>query len=124
MCIRDRLPSGAMVFQIPIMEFPESPVPGLSPYDHLRPYLFSDHLRYSFGSMKGREDTMWQKDLSKLSLEDAVKKLREFGFQAILINRNGFSDKAKGFLGSLAGMGFSQVIESPAGDLVCVVLAP
>lgn len=116
------LPAGAMVFQIPIMEFPEAPVPGLSPYDHLRPYLFSDHLRFSFGSMKGREDTRWQKELAKLSLGDAVKKLRELGFQAILINRNGFPDKAKGFLESLAGMGFSQVIESPAGDLVCVLL--
>ena len=116
------LPPGAMVFQIPIMEFPESPSPGLSPYDHLRPYLFTKHLRYSFGSMKGREDTQWQRDLTKLSLEDAVKKLRELGFRAILINRNGFPDKAKGFLQSLSTLGHSQLIESPAGDLVCVVL--
>ena len=58
------LPPGAMVFQIPIMDFPESPAPGLSPYDHLRPYLFSNRLRYSFGSMKGREDTLWQRSKS------------------------------------------------------------
>ena len=118
------LPSGAMVFQIPIMEFPESPVPGLSPYDHLRPYLFSNRLRYSFGSMKGREDTQWQRDLTNLSLADAVAKLRGLGFRAILINRNGFPDKAKGFLQSLSTLGQSQLIESPAGDLVCVVLPP
>ena len=117
------LPPGAMVFQIPIMEFPESPVAGLSPYDHLRPYLFSKHLRYSFGSMKGREDTQWQRDLTSLSLADAVAKLRGMGFRAILINRNGFPDKAKGFLQSLSTLGQSQLIESPAGDLVCVVLA-
>ena len=117
------LPPGAMVFQIPIMEFPESPAPGLSPYDHLRPYLFSNRLRYSFGSMKGREDTQWQRDLTNLSLADAVAKLRGMGFRAILINRNGFPDKAKGFLQSLSTLGHSQVIESPAGDLVCVVLA-
>jgi hypothetical protein len=118
------LPPGAMVFQIPIMEFPESPAPGLSPYDHLRPYLFSNRLRYSFGSMKGREDTRWQKDLANLSLEEAVARLRGLGFRAILINRNGFPDKAKGFLQSLSTLGHSQLIESPAGDLVCVVLAP
>ena len=117
------LPPGAMVFQIPIMEFPESPAPGLSPYDHLRPYLFSNCLRYSFGSMKGREDTRWQKDLVNLSLEDAVAKLRGLGFRAILVNRNGFPDKAKGFLQSLSALGHSQLIESSAGDLVCVVLA-
>jgi len=117
------LPPGAMVFQIPIMEFPESPVQGLSPYDHLRPYLFSNHLRYSFGSMKGREDTRWQRDLTSLSLADAVAKLRGMGFRAILINRNGFPDKAKGFLQSLSTLGHSRLIESPAGDLVCVVFA-
>jgi phosphoglycerol transferase len=116
------LPSEAMVFQLPIMEFPESPVPGLSPYDHLRPYLFSKNLRYSFGSMKGRKDTQWQKELTKLSLEGAVEKLQKLGFQAIMINRNGFPDKAKVFLDFLSGMGFSNVIESSAGDLACVLL--
>jgi len=117
------LPPGAMVFQIPIMEFPESPAPGLSPYDHLRPYLFSKNLRYSFGSMKGRSDTQWQKDLAKLSPEHAVAKLRSLGFQAILISRNGLPDKGNGILKSLAGMGFKNGIESSAGDLVCVVLS-
>jgi hypothetical protein len=48
------LPAGAMVFQLPIMEFPEVPAPGVPPYDHFRPYLFSKQLRFSFGSMKGR----------------------------------------------------------------------
>ena len=120
--IESSLPAGAMIFQIPIMDFPESPVPGLSPYDHLRPYLYSKHLRYSFGSMKGRKDTQWQKDLSKLSLENAVTKLRELGFQAILINRNGIPEKAKGLVQSLATMGYPSVIDSAAGDLVCVLL--
>lgn len=118
------LPRGAMVFQLPIMDFPESPVRGLSPYDHLRPYLFSKSLRFSFGSMKGREDTLWQKELEKLPLEGAVAKLREMGFRAILINRNGFPDRAKGFLESLQAGGHVRIIESSAGDLVGVVLEP
>jgi hypothetical protein len=118
------LPPGAMVFQLPIMEFPEAPVAGLSPYDHLRPYLFSKSLRFSFGSMKGREDSQWQKNLASLTLDAAVAKLRSLGFQAILINRNGFPDKAKGMIQSLSTMGNSRVIESAAGDLVCVLLSP
>ncbi len=120
--MEEALPAGAMVFQLPIMEFPESPVPGLSPYDHLRPYLFSKSLRFSFGSMKGRADTQWQGELAKSSFGEAVGKMREMGFQAILINRNGFSDKARGILKSLSDLGFSRTIESPAGDLVCVIL--
>lgn len=115
------LPPGAMVFQLPIMEFPESPVPGLSPYDHLRPYLFSKNLRFSFGSMKGRMDSQWQKNLGKLSPQEAVEKLRAMGFQAVLINRKGFPDKGEGVLKSLSEMGYSNVIESSADDLVCVI---
>ncbi len=118
------LPAGAMVFQIPIMEFPEAPAPGLSPYDHLRPYLFSKSLRFSFGSMKGREDTQWQNDLAKLSFEDALKKIRSLGFQALLINRKGFQDGGKGMLESLQRMGFSNVIEDSSANLVCVLLPP
>jgi len=117
------LPSGAMVFQIPIMEFPESPVPGLSPYDQLRPYLFSKSLRFSFGSMKGRSDTQWQKDLQKIPLPDAVSKIRSMGFQAILISRNGFPDKGQGILKALADMGYKTVIDSPAGDMTCVLFS-
>ena len=45
-----RLPAQAMVFQIPVMDFPESPGPNIGSYDHFRPYLYSNHLRYSFGS--------------------------------------------------------------------------
>jgi len=120
--MESELPAGSMIFQIPIMDFPESPVPGLSPYDQLRPYLYSKNLRYSFGSMKGRNDTQWQRDLAKLPLEAAVAKLRELGFQAILISRNGLPDKAKGLLQSLANMGCTKVIDSSAGDLTCVVL--
>ena len=118
------LPKAAMVFQLPIMEFPEGPVPGVPSWDHFRPYIFSKFLRYSFGAMKGRPEARWQKDLTALTLDAAVAKLRAMGFRAILINRNGFPDKAKGFLQSLSTLGQSQVIESPAGDLVCVILPP
>jgi phosphoglycerol transferase len=118
------LPPGAMVFQIPIMQFPESPAPGLSPYDQLRPYLFSHTLRFSFGSMKGRDDTRWQADLVGVPFEDAVRKLKDLGFQALLISRNGLPDKGSGLVKTLAGMGYRNLIESAAGDLVCVLLPP
>ena len=54
------LPEQAMVFQLPVMEFPEAPVLGLLPYDHFRPYLYSKTLRFSFGSVKGRDRDKWQ----------------------------------------------------------------
>jgi phosphoglycerol transferase len=113
-----------MVFQLPIMEFPESPAPGVPPYDHFRPYLFSKHLRYSFGSMKGRQQDVWQKELARLpSFEQIVAALKDRGFSAIYINRNGFPDRAKGIEEKLLDMGYSRPpIRNATGDLVCILL--
>jgi phosphoglycerol transferase len=117
------LPPNAMVFQLPIMEFPESPAPGVPPYDHLRPYLYSRQLRFSFGSMKGRPRDQWQQDLAKVPFEKAIEEIRGRGFAAISINRNGFPDKGKQFEEKLRGMGFEKpVIDSATGDLVCIPL--
>jgi phosphoglycerol transferase len=122
--MENALPPGAMVFQLPIMEFPESPAPGVPPYDHFRPYLFSKHLRYSFGSMKGRQQDVWQKELARLpSFEQIVAALKDRGFSAIYINRNGFPDRAKGIEEKLLDMGYSRPpIRNATGDLVCILL--
>ena len=117
------LPAGAMIFQLPIMEYPEAPVPGMTPYDHFRPYLYSKNLRYSFGSMKGRPREAWQKELSKRSLEEAVAEIKKRGFAAISINRNGFPDRALPIEKALRAMGYTQPpIVSASGDLVCIPL--
>ncbi|MFN9273367.1 MAG: hypothetical protein ACK6DO_10140, partial [Planctomycetia bacterium] len=108
------LPANAMVFQLPVMDFPESPIPGVPPYDHFRPYLYSKQLRFSFGSMKGREREKWQQQLQNVlvagatpdqeaqkirfntdNVRRAVDELKKLGFAAIYINRNGFPDRGK-----------------------------
>ncbi len=136
------LPDGAMVFQMPVMEFPESPAPGVPPYDHFRPYLFSKNLRYSFGSMKGRDREKWQPQLQAKFFEGAtvdqqagmirvnpgnaraaVAELERLGFSAIYINRNGFPDRGKGIEEALLDMGFTKPpIRNAIGDLACIVL--
>ena len=42
---------------------PRDSAPGVSSYDHFRPYLYSRSLRFSFGSMKGRDREKWQQQL-------------------------------------------------------------
>lgn len=117
------LPKGAMVFQLPIMAFPESPGPGVAAYDHLRPYLYSHHLRYSFGSARGRAEADWQMELGKKSLKDALSTIKKQGFSAVYINRNGFPDRGKGIEDALLEMGHGKApIRSDAGDLTCIVL--
>src|SRR5262249_20589825 len=82
------LPEGAMVFQVPVMVFPEMPAPGLSSYEHFRPYLYSRSLHFSFGSVKGRDRERWQHQLSQVPLEKAVQEIKDRGFAAIYVNRN------------------------------------
>ncbi len=51
-----RLPQGAAVFQLPVMEFPESPpIASMYDYEPFRPYLWSKTLRFSYGAHKGAE---------------------------------------------------------------------
>ena len=136
------LPTGAMVFQLPVMDFPESPIPGVPPYDHFRPYIFSKQLRFSFGSHKGREREKWQQQLQNVlvagatpdqesqkirfntdNVRRAVDELKKLGFAAIYINRNGFPDRGKGLEDVLLELGYSKPpIRNATGDLVCIVL--
>jgi hypothetical protein len=136
------LPDGAMVFQLPVMEFPESPIPGVPPYDHFRPYIFSNDLRFSFGTHKGRERDQWQQQLQNVlvggaapdqeakkirfnvdNVRRAVDELKRLGFKAIYINRNGFPDRGKGLEEALLELGYDKPpIRNATGDLMCVLL--
>jgi len=123
--VETALPPGAMVFQLPIMEFPESPIPGIGTYDQLRPYIFSKHLRWSFGAIKGRPKEDWLKTLPAKELKEAVADIRSHGFSAILLHRNGFPDKGRAIEGAVVEMtGPKSLLRSDEGDLSCIILDP
>ncbi len=119
-----RLPPHAMVFQLPIMAFPEGPVSGVGSYDHFRPYLYSHTLRFSFGSDKGRPQADWQRDLPRMPFLDAVHQLEDEGFSALYVNRNGFADKGEFLIKTLQSAGLNDLIENDRGTLFCVLLKP
>lgn len=89
--IESSLPSGAMIFQLPYVPFPESrPVNEMYDYEHLRGYLHSHTLRWSYGTMKGREIDAWQWQVTHLPLPEMVRQLAAAGFQGIYIDRDGY----------------------------------
>ena len=55
--VEQRLPPGAMVFQLPITDFPEIAPSnrGFGSYDQLRPYLVSHTVQWSHAAIKGRD---------------------------------------------------------------------
>lgn len=122
--LEEKLPSGSMVLQLPLMDFPESPAPGLTPYEHMRPYLFSNSLRFSFGALKGSPQWQWQQKLSELGPEEAFDFIREKGFAAVYVNRKGFPDGGKSLLNFFQEKSGGLLMESAAGDLAVVILEP
>ncbi len=120
-----KLPPAAMIFQLPVMPYPEStPVQGVQAYEHLRPYFFSKRLRFSFGSNKGRPREDWQQEVEKLPPAEMARTLERYGFAALYVNRKGFSDQGQGLLKQLAEAGKGQVIEDAAREQICVLLNP
>jgi hypothetical protein len=121
--MEEALPREAMVFQLPIMEFPEGPVAGVPPYDHFRPYLYSKSLRFSFGSAKGRNREKWQQQVSQMPIDKALKEIKDRGFAAIYVNRNGFPDRGKSIEDALLEMGYRKPpLSNGSGDLACILL--
>jgi hypothetical protein len=115
--IEERLPAGAMVFQLPYRPFPE--VPGLermADYDHMRGYLHSDDLRWSYGFMKARPGDP-SPALAEESTEQMVRDVAAAGYEGIYVDRFGYADNAAKLEGELVAATGEQPLVSPNGRL-------
>ncbi|MGQ0823979.1 MAG: hypothetical protein ACT4OX_02925 [Actinomycetota bacterium] len=80
----------ASVFQLPVVPYPENPpVNHMTDYDHLRGYLHSDSLSWSYGGVKGREDA-WQQRLADLPLDEQPDAIVLAGFDGVWLDRAGY----------------------------------
>lgn len=121
--LEGRLAQGAMVFQLPVMAFPEAaPQHQLGDYEHFRPYLATQSLRFSYGSLRGRSRARWQRDAATLPTPEFVDKLESYGFGAVYFSRRGFPDGGEKLLQELEEMGRTDRVEK--GDQVAVFLRP
>src|SRR5262249_13057661 len=67
------LPTGVAVFQLPYVEYPEAAEVGeIHGYFQSVGYLYSDHLRWSFGTSKGRPAAVLCAATAGLSPEELV----------------------------------------------------
>jgi hypothetical protein len=123
--LEGRLPPGAMVFQLPVMMFPESPPAHLlADYEHFRPYLATESLRFSYGMLRGRSRGRWQRDAETLPTDEFVRKLERYGFAALYFNRSGFPDRGEKLLRDLKEMGRTERMDGKLGEQVVVMLQP
>jgi phosphoglycerol transferase len=102
-----RLPKTAMVFQLPVVDFPEhSAVEHLSGNDLIKEgYLHSKSLRWSAGGVRGR-DGEWQFPAAALPIRDLVRGISAIGFTGLTLDRYGYPHSGKaevGYLDALLG---------------------
>ncbi len=121
--LESRVVPGAMIFELPVMPFPEHPpIYGMGDYENFRPYLYTSSLRYSYGTDKGRGDAEWQERIAKMSPNRMVSELEHYGFSAVIVNRKGFEDKGNKLIGELSRLQGSPLVVSP--ELVAFQLQP
>ena len=123
--LEDRLPKGAMVFQLPIMMFPEAEPRGqLGDYEHFRPFLASSSLRFNYGALRGRTRARWQREVEERPTVELLRRIEHYGFAALYLNRLGFADRGEKLLAELRTLGRTNAIEGPLGEEVVVLLEP
>ncbi|HKR21915.1 MAG TPA: hypothetical protein VJS17_04930, partial [Pyrinomonadaceae bacterium] len=110
------VPSGSMVFQLPYVPFPEAPpVHGMLDYDHLKAYLHSKSLRWSYGAIRGREGDEWQKSVASLPVPEFLQSLAFAGFNGVYVDRHGYEDKGAAIESELATALGSTAVTSQSG---------
>ena len=90
--LESRLPADAMVFQLPFRTYmTDTGVARMGSYEHLRLYMVSRRLRWSFPAFSD-EQVAWMKSAERLDPERLPYQLAFEGFAAIVIDRYGYWD--------------------------------
>ena len=122
--IESKLSAGAMIFQMPVAEFPEvGPIGQMGDYEHFRPYLHSRKLRFSYGNTKGRTRDAWQREAVALGVPYLVEALEKYGFSAVWINRNAYADRGAAIVAGFTEAGRTDLLAETV-DFVCIALSP
>jgi phosphoglycerol transferase len=122
--IESDLGAGAAVFQMPYVFFPEAGmIVGTGPYDQVRGWLHADSLRWSWGSVRGR-DGDWQGALVRLPAPEALDALTAVGFTGLMIDRAGYDDHGAGIEAEYTRTLAQEPQVSPDGRLLFYDLQP
>ncbi len=121
--IEKQIPQG-MVFQLPIMPFPENGgIHKMYDYELFRGYLYSHTLKWSYGAMRGRMPIQWQQWVGLAPEAEMLRQLSYAGFSGIYINRKGYPDRGARLERNLTTLLQQAPLESQDGDLIFYQIA-
>jgi len=117
--IEASIPANSMIFQLPYIQFPEVPrVEKMYDYDHLRGYVHSKNLRWSFGTIKNRDTDRAQQRVASLPPEQLVQELVFGGFTGLYLDRLGYQDQGAAMEAEFSKILQAQPLSSPNGRLL------
>lgn len=118
------LPKDGMVLQLPYMPFPEhGRVNGMNDYAPLEPYVHSQDLRFSGGTMKGRPED-WMALTSRMTTTELVSSAAAAGFVAVWVDRDGYTDQGAAIEAELRGLtGVDPIVGGANGQIAVYPLA-
>ncbi|HEY2961259.1 MAG TPA: hypothetical protein VGJ37_02515 [Pyrinomonadaceae bacterium] len=113
------VPAGSMIFQLPHIQFPETPaINKMVDYDLFRGYVHSKNLRWSYGTIKNREIDRAQQRVASLPPEKLVEELVFGGFSGLYVDRFGYEDNAAALEAELSKVLQAKPLVSPNGRLL------
>ena len=94
-------PGGSMVMQLPFRTYlNESDAGRMKRYDHLKPYLVSHSLRFSYPALSDAQ-VRWQQAHARLDPRTLTSRLAGEGFALILVDRYGYEDNGAAIASAL-----------------------
>ncbi len=118
------LPDGAMIYQLPYVQFPEVPrTVHFNGYDGVRFSLHSQKLRWSLGGFKGRETDALMTAWAKLPVDEQLRTAAAAGFQGVQVNRTGYEDNGAAIEAQLREL-LGEPIQSPGGGELFFPMIP
>ena len=93
--IEKSIPEWSAIYQYPCHPMTDvfPPIKGVSHYDELIGYLFSNKLKWSAKGDYGREENKWYDEVSKLDPLDFLNELSYAGFNGFIIDKRLFEDQ-------------------------------
>jgi phosphoglycerol transferase len=120
--LEERLPAGAMVFQLPAVTFlNETGRERMGQFDHIKLYLPSTRLHWSYPALSD-EVVRWQQQVGRLPPRVLSTALASQGFTAILLDRNGYADRGESILAELGVSSSSEAVLAENARYVAVDL--
>lgn len=117
--IEEKFGKDAQIFQLPIAPFPEyGSIVNMVDYSHLRGYMHSNTLRWSYGAVKGRNSD-WMLSLPT-NPNELIEALRTKHFKAIWLNTLGYENSGLSVIADLERAG--STIAFQAENIVVLTL--